>query len=115
VDLNKRLRKVVEGRRGEAEASKLKYQQVSQRKLLTSLRKKCQTIFIGDIARIEKYFGFLWGQGKKELTPEERKWRTYWEKCRTEILDNGNTQLRAVENEINEHTIERNRYETKIL
>jgi len=62
-------------------------------------QKRLRTTFIGAIASMEKHFGSLWGHGKNErdLTDEERWWRERWNRCRTEILDHGNLNIRFLE------------------
>lgn len=106
------LQKVVNQRKGEGEALQKAQQESSRQRLLTILRKKLKTSFIGSIAEFEKFFGALWGHGKlpEELTQQERGFRDLWEECRTEVLDNGNDQIRAVEDEISQYSIMWNRH-----
>lgn len=86
----------------------------SRRKLEGVVQKKCQTIMIGALARFEERFGSLWGHGKPvtELTPEELEQREKWDLVRTEVLNNGNNQLRAVKEELSRYTVS---YEGYIL
>lgn len=54
------------------------------------------TTFIGAVAAVEKHFGTLWGHGSDaEKTPQQRAWAVVWGRCREEIMDKGNAQVRA--------------------
>jgi hypothetical protein len=88
------------------------YRKSSANRLSKNISKKITTTFIGDINTVEKYFGDLWGQGKdiKDLTQDQKAERKIWEACRKEMLDKGNNELRAAKNEIEEYTIEWNRF-----
>lgn len=79
-----------------------------RRRLDKIISKKIETTFIGAVASFEKYFGFLWGQEKDErdLTREEIQLDKLWEQCRNEILNKGNKNLRAAQDEISNHIIE---------
>lgn len=59
------------------------------------LRKKIQTTMIGALARFEEGFGYLWGHNQDSLTPKQLEFKNMWDKVRTEILNNGNDQIRA--------------------
>ena len=89
-----------------------KYKQRSKKRLSTIFTTKMKTSFIGAISSCENNFGFLWGHGKPEedLTDEEQGMKKIWDEARAEILDNGNTQLRAALNEINNYSIAWDRY-----
>ena len=88
------------------------YKDKSKKRFSSILNTKMKTSFIGAISAFEKHFGFLWGHGKDEaeLTEAESQMREIWEETRADILDNGNTQLRAIINEINNYTITWDRY-----
>lgn len=96
-----------------------KARKARQEKFLESSRKrldkivgtKIKTTFIGSIAAFEEEFGFLWGHGiDDELTNEQENMRDLWNKVRTRILNNGNNQIRAASNEIDNHLVHWNRY-----
>jgi hypothetical protein len=77
------------------------------------VQKKVTTSFIGALAKVETYIGRkLWAHGSdvSQCTPTELAWREVWEQCRTEILNNGNAQLRAVENEVMQYEISWNKF-----
>lgn len=58
----------------------------------------CKTIFIGNIAKFEAYFGKVWGHGLKEdeCMDNQLDMCEVWEQCRDEILNASNTQLRLL-------------------
>jgi len=89
------------------ESQERKYKERSKKRLSNIIGTKIKTSFIGAISSCEKNFGFLWGHGKddSELTDKEIEMKEIWEEIRTEILDNGNTQLRAATNEIDNYSI----------
>jgi len=89
-----------------------KYKDKSKKRLSTIVTTKMKTSFIGAISSCESHFGFLWGHGKleDELSEEEISMREIWENVRAQILDNGNSQLRATMNEFSQYTIDWTRY-----
>lgn len=101
-----RARKIAEDK------NKEDYKKISQGRLAKNIETKIRTTFIGNINTFEKYFGELFGCGKKteDLTKDQKYFRSQWEQCRKEILDKGNNELRAAKSEINEYTVEWNRY-----
>jgi hypothetical protein len=107
-----KLQRVVAATNAERELAKQRYQEDSTRRLCKIIKTKCTTIFIGDLSQIEQNLGFLWGYGKNEseLTEEELQMRAIWEKIRNAILNNGNNQIRALENELNQYSVNWNRY-----
>jgi hypothetical protein len=84
----------------------------SRRRLDKIVTTKMRTAFIGALAAFEEEFGFLWGQDSPEedLTKEQAEMRELWVRARTNVLNNGNTQLRAVRNEIANQTVKWNRH-----
>ena len=86
----------------------------SKNRLNDSINKKFRTTFIGALSIFEDMFGHLWGNRlpKYKLNAEQLEFRRIWEEARTLILNNGNNQLRASQNEISEYDIEWNRYQT---
>ena len=93
-----------------------KYKDKSKKRLSNIVTTKMKTSFIGAISACENNIGFLWGHGRDEdsLTEEELAMKEIWESVRSKILDNGNAQLRACINEINQYTIDWNRYQINI-
>jgi len=66
-------------------------------------RKKFQTCFIFPIAEFEEEFGKeLWGKGLQdnELTEKQKLNKIKWNQLRKNVLDKGNSQLRAFLSEI---------------
>ena len=98
-------------RRAESEA---KYKDSSKRRLSNILKKKFDTTIIGSLAAFEEKFGELWGHGLAmgDLDEDQRYWREVWMETRSKVLDNGNANLRAAQNEISQYTLSWNRYVT---
>lgn len=85
----------------------------SKTRLKKETRKRIQTTMIGALSSIEKFLGFLWGQGPDEgqiLTKEQMQMKEVFEELRTEILDKGNNQIRNVEAEIENYDVVWNKY-----
>jgi hypothetical protein len=71
--------------------------------------KKITTSFIFPIAEFEQVFGLeLWGMGlpEDEITARQKINRERWEQLRLSVLNNGNKQVRALNAEIDLHTVE---------
>lgn len=108
------------------EASKQQYLANSQKRLVKIADTKFKTAFIGALSEFEKLFGFLWGYKQSgvsytneqtairnllsELGANEAFWNNLWQESRKRILDNGNNQIRALQNEIELYTVSWNRY-----
>ena len=92
-----------------------KYKDSSKRRLSNILKKKFDTTIIGSLAAFEERFGDLWGHGLQmnDLDEDQRYWREVWMETRSKVLDNGNANLRAAQNEISQYTLSWNRYVTK--
>jgi hypothetical protein len=91
------------------------YKDNSKRRLLNNLKKKFDTTIIGSLAAFEDRFGELWGHGLsvEELDEDQLYWREAWADARSKILDNGNANLRAAQNEVAQYTLSWNRYVTQ--
>lgn len=86
------------------------YSEESKKRLFAILEKKIKTTMIGALQAIEDEFGFLWGKDKRELTDVEIKMAEMYKNLRKRILDNGNNQIQAVRNELEQYNINWNRY-----
>tara|TARA_Y100000356_G_C11219866_1_gene268477 strand:- start:696 stop:1070 length:375 start_codon:yes stop_codon:yes gene_type:complete len=91
------------------------YKENSKKRLINNIDKKFKTTMIGSLAVFEKYFGELWGHGNSNLTPEQKVYKQVWEEARTDILNNGNTQMRIAQEEIAQYTMTWNRYKTEFI
>lgn len=93
-----------------------KYQENSKARLSKILERKLRTTMIGSIAAMEDEFGHLWGQdlATNNLSNQQQEWREVWNRVRSRILDNGNANLRAAQNEIAQYTISWDRYVIKL-
>lgn len=98
-------------------ANEEKYTEHSKENLKRHLTIKFRTTMIGSLARFEEMFGHLWGHGlyEDELTEDQLRYRQTWELVRTEVLNNGNNQLRAALSEVDMHTIKYNKMEYKFI
>jgi hypothetical protein len=106
------LQKYITMKQKSREASENRYVDESRKRLDRIITQKMNTTFIGAISAFEKNFNFLWGAGKKEseMTDEEKHLYNIWQGVRTEILNNGNNQLRALRNELQNHNVSWNRH-----
>jgi len=91
-----------------------KYKDNSKRRLLNVIKKKFDTTIIGALAAFEDQFGEMWGHGLPEdqLDEDQLYWKEAWMEARAKVLDNGNANLRAAQNEIAQYTLSWNRYVT---
>jgi hypothetical protein len=84
--------------------------------IVKNLKKRFQTSMIGSIARIEDYFGFLWGIDKDKISHIEEQNKNLWEELRTEILNHCNYQMRLALDELEEFLEKQeNYYEYKFI
>jgi hypothetical protein len=92
-------------------ANEEKYKENSKKRLIKNVERKFKTTMIGSLAVFEEYFGDLWGHNNSDpLTSDQEDFKHLWEAARTEILNNGNTQLRIAQEEISQYTMTWNRY-----
>ena len=95
-------------------ARELKYKIDSKDRLAKILKKKIQTTMIGALSTIEENFGFLWNVPSTDLTPDQQKMKTLYDKVRSEILDKGNNQARNIDAELSQYEVEWLRYSIQI-
>jgi hypothetical protein len=116
MDIERNLRIVSQIRRDTQEQGRKNYIDKSQERLKKSIDKKFRTTFIGALDHFEKTFGYSWGHNLPEskLTDTQIRIRELWIQVRTSILNNGNNQLRAAMSEIEEYTVEWNRFHNNI-
>lgn len=114
--LRNKMARAVETRKVESEVASKRYNESSRQRLATIMEKKLQTSFIGSLSQLEQFFGHLWGHRADEstLTPEQLEMRHKWNEARTNILNNGNNQIRAMQNELSQYTITWNRYQMNL-
>lgn len=118
-----RMKKLVDTAK---ENDKIKYQQDSKKRLEKIIETKNKTSFIGAISAFEELFGFLWGNQNNEMTEQQQEiisvlaeagyteifFKELWEQARTQVLNNGNNQARALKNELAQYTINWDKYQT---
>lgn len=76
--------------------------------LFKDVSTRLTTVNIGSLSQFEMFFGVLWGHGKQEheLNESEKEWRYIWTECRKAILDNGNAQLRMIQQIFSRYKVE---------
>ena len=116
MDVEHNLKEATKLRKIFQDKVKQQYHSRSGERLNKSIERKFRTTFIGSLSSFEEAFGHIWRNREPEelLTPEELKNRRLWEQVRTNVLNNGNNQLRAAQSEIAEYTVEWNRHQTNI-
>jgi hypothetical protein len=90
--------------------------QLSKDRLLRIIETKIRTSFIGALSSTEEEFGELWGDGEapENLNSEELYWFERYQQLRKKILNNGNNQIRAMYNELDQYELQWNRVNTTI-
>lgn len=82
-----------------------------------SIEKRFQTAMIGSLARVEDYFGFVWGHDKDHISVQQSENRLLWEDLREEILDHNNYQMRCALNDLRKFlqaSIQKDSYQEQI-
>lgn len=87
--------------------------------IVNNIQKRFQTAMIGSLARVEDYFGFVWGhdENEEDLTRKQLENSELWEELREEILDHSNYQMRCALNDLKNflcQNTETNRYQESI-
>jgi hypothetical protein len=97
------------------QANRERYLEESKRRLDKIIEKHMTTTFIAALAEVESTLGFLWNHGNQPRDTQEREFYDLYQKVRNAILNRGNHELRAVKNELEQYTIDWNRYQTKFI
>jgi hypothetical protein len=93
-----------------------RYREVSKKKLMDSVATKMRTIMIGALAKMEAEMGYLWGDNHdKPLSKFEQDMQVRWQNIRNHILDLGNNNIRAVEQELAQYNMTWERYKTDLI
>lgn len=87
----------------------------SKEQMKKAISAKLKTTMIGSLAKFEENFGYLWGHGKNDKTKNELEFAKLWDLVRTEVLNNGNNQLRAAMQEIDNYTITFDGFKTEFI
>lgn len=95
--------------------NKQRFEQRSKKHLFESVKQKIKTTMIGSLAEFEQAFGYLWGFGSSNPTPQQRQLKELWERTRTNILNNGNNQIRNIEQEMALYDITRKKEEITFI
>jgi len=104
--------KIVRARKEAQLENERKFQSNAKAKLIKLIEKKFKTTYIGALASFEEAFGHLWGHGKNvsELTSQEKEFAEKWANVRTEVLNKGNNNSRATQEEVSQHEIMYSKY-----
>jgi chemotaxis regulatin CheY-phosphate phosphatase CheZ len=106
------LNQAVRSREQDREIAAEAFKKDSKDRLVRVITTKLRTTMIGSISAIEEIFGFLWGQGvpRNQLTSDQRALENKWRDLRSRILNLGNSQIRALESEVEQYAVEWQRY-----
>ena len=76
-----------------------------KKRLEENITKKIRTTMIGALKSFEDGFGYLWGINLDfdQLTNEQIKFNDLWEDVRNDVLNKGNSQIRAAQDELEEY------------
>lgn len=92
------------------EDAKKRYRDNCKHVLSKNISKKITTTMIGALDAIEKEFGFLWNQGDIPTNNQQRDLKEKYDLLRKRILDLGNSQIKKVDEDLNNYDIENKRY-----
>ena len=98
-------------------ANEERYEAHSREIMKKHITTKFRTTMIGTLDILEQQYGYKWGHGlsEEECTVEQLSERDRWQLIRTEILNNGNNQMRAALAEVEQYTVKYNKKEYKFL
>lgn len=102
----------VNARKEAEERNQIEYARKSKHRLASVIEKKMKTAFIGALHSFELEFSELWESGDEE---DRLYFKEKWERCRREILDKGNNELRAAQSELDNYDIELSRRSYKFF
>lgn len=109
IRMSEKEKELAELRRAQKNIRSGRIARDSRERLKKIAQKKFRTCFIFALSEFENKFGvLLWGHGLSddEITSEQSANKIIWEQIRKNILDNGNTQSRALGMELDLHNIE---------
>lgn len=99
-------------------ANDARFEAHSKSTLKRHIETKFRTTMIGALSRFEKIFGEeVWGfeVDDADLTERQKENQEKWQLARTEILNNGNNQMRASLAEVDNNTIRYNKMEYNFI
>ncbi len=92
--------------RNKVNKSEEKRTDVAREVLEKEITRRLRTVMIGAISSLENNFGFLFAFNEnRERTDEEMECLDIFNKTRSEILDRGNAQIRAVQDALDLYDI----------
>jgi hypothetical protein len=112
VDIDRNLSQIRDRRKQQEIQAQENYAERSAERLRNSIERHFRTTFIGALSAFEDAYGWQWGHRlpPDQLTNDELKCRRQWEAVRTQILNNGNGQLRAALMELSEYDVKWKRH-----
>jgi hypothetical protein len=85
--------------------------QRSRDKLRALVSKRIRTTMIGALAAVEENLKEYWTpEDGEDATPEQERLYSMFQQIRSVILDNGNNQIRLLEQDIDNFTVEARKY-----
>ena len=110
TDIQNSMHKVSTLRKAKAKEQEQVKRDESKRKLEQNITTKMRTVMIGSLSVFEEIFGVLWGHEGHSLTDEQQEWFDLWQSAREKILDNGNSQIRAAQQELKQYEVNWTKY-----
>lgn len=109
---DRKLDELAAFRRGAVVEAKEKLKLKYKARLIRRIETNINTVMIGSLDAMERYFGKLWGQGlsNADKTDEQLEMTELKTRMRNEILNNGNSQKRAAIAAIEEYDVEWKRH-----
>lgn len=106
--MNDKERQLMDIHRIQRKQSQSRIEYDSKERLKKIAMKKFKTCFIAALAEFEDIFGHIWGHNLSEdqLTTEQKTNHEKWQQVRTNILNKGNTQARALVAEMDLHKVQ---------
>ena len=94
--------------------NKERLKKTSKDRLRKVIETKLRNTMIGEIAKVEHFLGKDWGHGLEEKDCSDDQLDKYevWQQCRDEMLNLGNSQIRAALAELDLYEVEWKGYQT---
>ncbi len=105
--MRERLRKVAEYNGTAYNKDDFNKMKSAKEVLRKNIEKKIRTTMIGALSKMESFFGKDWGHGlvEEECSDDQLDKYDLWQQCRDEILNLGNSQIRAATSELDLYDI----------
>ena len=94
-----------------------KYRDITYEELLELVEKRCKTIFVGAVYKIEQNYGDLWGENElgddDQLSPEQQSEYEKFLDLRDSIFDQGNSECKKLISEVKRFVNTQNKVQLK--